>query len=105
MKEIKAVVHRRRVGDVVHALLRAGFRDLTVSDVKGNLPALGEEEKEYSLELGEAAITEAKIELVCENERLPEAIAIIRKEARTGKPGAGRIYVSVVTEAISIDGD
>ena len=104
MKEIKAVIHRHRVGDVVHALLKAGFRDLLVSDVKGSLPALGEEEQEYSLEFGEAAITEAKIELVCENERLPEAIDIIREHAKTGQPRSGWIYVSVVTEVIAVDG-
>jgi len=37
MKEVKAIIHRGRVVDVIHALEDAGFRYLSVSDVKGLL--------------------------------------------------------------------
>jgi nitrogen regulatory protein P-II 1 len=37
MKEVKAFIHRGRVVDVIHALEEAGFRYLSVSDVKGLL--------------------------------------------------------------------
>jgi len=39
MKEIKAFIHRNRVADVVRILGAAGFRNLSVIDVKGMLKA------------------------------------------------------------------
>ena len=53
MKQIKAFVHRNRVGDIVHALDAAGFTRLSLFDVKGMLRALSAREQEYSVELGE----------------------------------------------------
>ena len=40
MKQIKAFVHRNRVSDLIHALEAAGFRRLSLFDVKGLLRAL-----------------------------------------------------------------
>lgn len=104
MKEIKAYVHRNRIADVVHALDQAGFRNLTVIDVKGMLRALDSTEQEYSIEIGEKAITEIKLELVCEDEgRTAEAVRIIREHGRTGRPEAGWIYISEIQSALRID--
>ena len=103
MKEIKAYVHRNRIADVVRALDQAGYRNLTVIDVKGMLRALDSTEQEYSIEVGEKVISEVKLELVCEDEnRTAEAIRIIRERGRTGQPDAGWIYVSQVLSAIPI---
>ncbi|VAX09974.1 hypothetical protein MNBD_GAMMA25-185 [hydrothermal vent metagenome] len=38
-------------------------------------------------------ITEVKLELICEDERANEAIALIRDKARTGQPLSGWIYL------------
>ncbi len=103
LKEIKAFIHRNRVADVIHALKKAGFRDLSVIDVKGILKALDSQEQEYSIEIGEKVITEVKVELVCEESQLDEAVSIIRDNARTGQPDAGCIYVSDIVAKISID--
>ena len=46
MKQIKAFVHRNRVGDIVHALDAAGFTRLSLFDVKGMLRALSAREQE-----------------------------------------------------------
>lgn len=105
MKEIKAFVHRHRIADVVRALEQAGYRNLSVIDVKGMLKALGSQEQEYSVEIGEKVITEVKLELVCESgERTAEAVRIIREKADTGRAEAGWIYVSDVEQAIRIGG-
>ena len=40
MKEIKAYIHRNRIADVVRALEQAGYRNLSIIDVKGMLKAL-----------------------------------------------------------------
>ncbi len=104
MKEIKAFIHRNRITDVIHALKAAGFRNLSIVDVKGMLKALDNKEQNYSVELGSAVITEMKLELVCENERIDEATQLIQQHAHTGQADAGWIYVTDITQAIRIDG-
>ena len=104
MKEIKAFIHRNRITDVIHALKAAGFRNLSIVDVKGMLKALDNKEQNYSVELGSAVITEMKLELVCENEQIEEASQLIQQHARTGQADAGWIYVTDIAQAIRIDG-
>lgn len=103
MKEIKAFVHRNRIADVVHALRAAGFRNLSIVDVKGMLKALTHEEQEYSIEIGEQIITEVKLELVCKVNKVSAAIEIIRENARTGHRNAGEIYVTNIESVYLID--
>ena len=103
MKQLKAFVHRNRMGDIVHALDAAGFTRLSLFDVKGMLQALSTREQEYSVELGEKMINEVQLELFCEDDEVEAAIAIFSKVARTGKPDAGWIYVSEIGQSIRID--
>lgn len=105
MKEIKAYIHRNRIADVVHGLEDAGFSDVSTVDVKGMLRALSSKEQEYSIALGDKCITEIKLELVCDDERTDEAVAIIRKEGRTGQRLAGKVFVSDIVFAYTIDGN
>lgn len=107
MKEIKAFVHRNRIADVLHALKNANFCkgicNLSITDVAGSLQALDTKEQNYSIELGEDIITEVRLELICEDERANEAIALIRENARTGQPLAGWIYINNIADAIPIE--
>jgi len=107
MKEIKAFIHRNRIADVLHALKNAsyckGACNLSVIDVAGSLQALDDKERDFSIELGEGIITEVKLELICEDERADEAIALIRENARTGQPLAGWIYTVDIAGATPIE--
>ncbi len=104
MKEIKAFVHRNRIADVIHALRDAGFGHLSVVDVLGMLRALDPGEARYSMELGERVTAEVKLELVCEDGRVEEAVRLIRENARTGQRPSGWIYIYDVAAAHPIDG-
>ncbi len=104
MKEIKAFIHRNRIADVVHALKHARFQSLSVVSVEGMLKALDNKEQDYSLALGAPVINEIKLELVCEDARVDEAIRLIRKYARTGQNDAGWIYVLDIVQALRIEG-
>lgn len=104
MKEIKAYLHRHRVADVVHALENAGFRNLCIIDVKGLLRAVDASEQDYSLELGGPTITEARLEMMCEDRHLGLAIRLIEEHGRTGQPEAGWIFVSEISDAFPIGG-
>jgi len=106
MKEIKVFIHRNRIADVIHALKNDGFCKnychLSVIDVAGTLKAMDNKEKDYSIEFGENIITEVKLELICQNERVDEVIALIRESAQTGQSLAGWIYVYDIADAMPI---
>jgi nitrogen regulatory protein P-II 1 len=104
MKEVKAFVHRGRVGDIVHALQQAGFARLSVNDVKGLLQAVSTREQNYSIELGGRVIDEIKLEVFCEGDEVSEVVGLIRKHARTSKPVAGWVYLTAVEQAWPIHG-
>lgn len=100
MKEIKAFFHRSRAADVVRALRKAEFSKITVIDVKGILRALEGKNQEYSTEYGARVMTEVKLELVCDEERLDDAVKLIRDNAKTDQSESGYIYISPI-ESIS----
>lgn len=105
MKQIKAFVHRNRAADLIHELEDAGFRRLSVVDVKGLLRALSAREQQYSVEFGDQVITEMQMELFCEDGEVDRAVEIFRRVGRTGQPDAGCVYVGNVEQAFEIDGD
>lgn len=102
MKQIKAFVHRNRVSDLVHALDDAGFRQLSLFDVKGLLRALSAREQEYSVEFGDRVISEMQMELFCPDEDVQRAVDIFLRVGRTGQSNAGWVYVAHVDQAIPI---
>lgn len=103
MKELKAFIHRNRAADVVHALFQAGFRQLSLSDVKGMLDARRPGEQDYSIEMGEDVINEVKLEVVLSDDaRAADAARIIQDNAQTGQEIAGWIYVSELSAALPI---
>lgn len=102
MKEIKAFVHRGRAADIVHALLGAGFDQISLVDVKGTLHALTRQETEYSVEYGESVITEIKIEVVCDDGQVDQVLGLIRTKGRTAH-ASGWVYISEIEKAMRLD--
>lgn len=102
MKQIKAFVHKNRVPDLIHSLEAAGFRKLSLFDVKGLLHAISAREQEYSIDLGDRVISEMQMELFCEDEDVDRAVEIFRRVGQTGRRGAGWIYVASVEQAFAI---
>lgn len=51
------------------------------------------------MELGERTITELRLELACEDERVDDAVCIIRNNARPRRLIAGWIFVTKITYA------
>ena len=104
MKEIKAFVHRSRAADIVHGLLQAGFRQVSLVDVKATLEAVTPDDAGYSVEFGEPVVSEVKIEVMCADAELDRAIGIVRREGRS-RPPSGWIYVTDLEASMSIDAD
>lgn len=104
MKELKAFVHRGRAADIVHALLQAGFRQVSLVDVKATLEAVRPEHADYYVEFGESVVSEVKIEVVCADTEVDAALDIVRREGRSRAP-SGWIYVSNLERSMSIDAE
>ena len=103
MKQIKAFIHHVRSSTVVEALRDAGYKNITLLDVKGTLKPLNESEQDYSTDAG-VVISEIRISLVCEDSQVNEVTGIIRKSGRIGPNISGWVYVSHVEQALPIGG-
>jgi nitrogen regulatory protein P-II 1 len=103
LKQIKAFIHHVRSAAVVEALRDAGYKNITLMDVKGTLKALSESEQDFSAEAG-VVISEVRVSLVCEESQVDEVATIIRKAGRIGPNISGWVYVSPIEQALPIGG-
>lgn len=105
MKLIKAFIHQVRTAAVVEALADAGFRNITLQDVKGMLKPVTESEHNYSTSAAGLVIAEVRLSLVCEDAEVDTVTTLIRTVARIGPHISGYVYVSPVEQALPIGGD
>ncbi|MDR3063024.1 MAG: P-II family nitrogen regulator [Methanobrevibacter sp.] len=102
MKRVVAIFRPEKYEDVKNALSDAGFKGMTVSEVKGRGHQLGIKESyrgsNYCIDL----IPKSKIELVVSADELEKVIETITKSAKTGDIGDGKIFVSTIDEVIRI---
>ncbi|GAC19488.1 P-II family nitrogen regulator [Paraglaciecola arctica] len=104
MKQITAFIHHVRSAAVFEALRDAGYKNITLFDVKGTLKALSESEQDYSAESG-VVISEVRISLFCEDVDVDTVTGIIRKTGDIGTDISGWVYVSPIEQAIPIGGN
>ncbi|MBC7161136.1 P-II family nitrogen regulator [Immundisolibacter sp.] len=104
MKLIKAFIHHVRTPDVIQALTDAGFRNLTLQDVRGTLKPLPLEERDYSIDMPGLVISEVRLSLVVEDAQVDTVTGIIRRVAPIGPSVSGWVYVSPVEQALPIGG-
>ena len=98
MREIKAIIRRERVSDVIGALHeRPDLPGVTISKVDGvgRRPAAP-----GAVEFGEVQM--AKLETVVSDELVEWVVETIQRAAFTGRPGDGKIFVIRVEQAVQI---
>ncbi|MFZ4619269.1 MAG: P-II family nitrogen regulator [Bacteroidota bacterium] len=102
MKKIEAIIRPHKLDEVREALQEAGFRGLTVTEVKGYGRQMGHSEiyrgSEYTINF----LPKTKIDIVCADAQQDKAIDIILKHAKTGEVGDGKIFVSSIEEVIRV---
>jgi nitrogen regulatory protein P-II 1 len=103
MKQITAFMHHVRSAAVVEALRDAGYKNITLFDVKGTLEPISESERAYSTDAG-VVISEVRISLVCEDSQVDDVTGIIRAVGRIGQSVSGWVYVSAIEQALPIGG-
>ncbi len=102
MKKIEAIIRPHKLDEVREALQEAGFRGLTVTEVKGYGRQMGHSEiyrgSEYTINF----LPKTKIDIICADSNLDKAVNIILKHAKTGEVGDGKIFVSSIEEVIRV---
>jgi nitrogen regulatory protein P-II 1 len=107
MKLIKAFLHHVRTSAVIEALADAGYRNITLQDVRGMLKPITEHERDYSAEAGGLVISEVRLSLVVEDPEVDAVTSIIRTVGRVGQHHdhvCGYVYVSPVEQVLPIGG-
>ena len=102
MKKIEAIIRPHKLDEVRNALQEAGFRGLTVSEVKGYGRQKGHTEIYRGAEYSINFLPKAKIEVVVADSQADKAIDLIIKTAKTGEVGDGKIFISPVSEVIRV---
>ncbi|MFA6455695.1 MAG: P-II family nitrogen regulator [Bacteroidota bacterium] len=102
MKKIEAIIRPHKLDEVREALQEAGFRGLTVTEVKGYGRQMGHSEiyrgSEYTINF----LPKTKIDIICADGNQDKAVDIILKHAKTGEVGDGKIFISSVDEVIRV---
>lgn len=102
MKEIKAYI-RPDMGDrVIAELEAAGVKGMTILNVSTLGGWVDPQNTQLSIEYCEKYCSSLKIELVCEDSEAEKFINVILEKANTGNKGDGKIFVSDITDSISI---
>lgn len=103
MKEIKTFLRPECMDSVVHALLDAGIRTVTVLTVRA-VGAKDDDDPRFQIDRTFFAPYRqiCKLELVCRDEDVERALHLISSLGRTGEPGDGIVYVSGVDRVLKI---
>lgn len=102
MKEIKTYIRPSAADRVISALEIAGAKGMTVIDVSTIGGWADPENSKLSIKYCERYSSSIKIELVCSDDDLEKLVSVILDKSHTGRKGDGKIFVSDITEAISI---
>ncbi|MDT8423181.1 MAG: P-II family nitrogen regulator [Desulfuromonadales bacterium] len=102
MKKIECIIKPFKLDDVKTAVTDLGISGMTVSEVRGFGRQKGHTELYRGAEYQIDFIPKVKIELVVPDEQVTEIVAIIQKEACTGRIGDGKIFVLDVSESVRI---
>jgi nitrogen regulatory protein PII len=102
MKKIDAIIRPFKLDDVKEALLQAGVKGMTISEVRGFGRQQGHTElyrgNEYRIDF----LPKIKVEIVVDDPILDQVIDIIMKSAHTGQVGDGKIFVTTIDDVIRI---
>src|SRR3978361_470037 len=98
VKKKKAIIKPFKLDEVKEALQEVGLQGITVTEAKGFGRQKGHTELYRGAEYVVDFLPKVKIEVVCEDDIVERAVEAIVNAARTGRIGAGKIFISAVEE-------
>jgi nitrogen regulatory protein P-II 1 len=102
VKKIEAIVRHFKLDDVKKALMEAGVKGMTVTEVRGFGRQKGHSETYRGAEYSVDFIPKVKIEVAVDSAIVKTVLDAICRCAKTGQVGDGKIFVSDLTEVIRI---
>ena len=102
MKKIEAIIRPHKLDDVREALIEAGIKGVTISEVRGIGRQKGQTEIYRGSEYQINFIPKVKLEIVVPDSLLEKAVSIIVAAAKTGQVGDGKLFISTIDEAIRV---
>jgi len=102
MKKVEAIIKPFKLDEVKEGLTSIGIKGLTVTEVRGFGRQRGHREIYRGAEYQVDFVSKLKIEVVMEDEMVPETVKVLQEKAKTGQIGDGKIFVLPVEDAIRI---
>jgi len=99
MKMVEAIIKPFKLDEVKEALTKAGVQGMTVEEVKGFGRQKGHTELYRGAEYSVDFLPKVKIQILAPDARAAQVVEVITDNARTGKIGDGKIFVTNVEEA------
>lgn len=102
MKVITAVVRAEKLDDVTHAIIDAGARGMTVTEVRGFGQQHGHVPGAYLADRATLLLSKLRIDVVVQDQEAELMADAIAKSARTGAIGDGKIWVCPVDGVLRV---
>ncbi len=102
MKLVVAIVKPHKLDEVKEALRELGVAGLTTTDVEGFGRQRGHTEVYRGAEYQVDFVPKVKVEVLADDDQVPEIVETIMKAARTGKIGDGKIWVLGAEQVVRI---
>jgi nitrogen regulatory protein P-II 1 len=102
VKLVVAIVKPHKLDEVKEALRELGVAGLTTTDVEGFGRQRGHTEVYRGAEYQVDFVPKIKVEVLADDDQVPEIVETIMKAARTGKIGDGKIWVVNAEQVVRI---
>ncbi|MEW6674044.1 MAG: P-II family nitrogen regulator [Thermodesulfobacteriota bacterium] len=102
MKKIETIIKPFKLDEVKEALNAMGVTGMTIMEVKGFGRQRGHKEIYRGAEYQVDFVPKIKINVVVDEAIEEKVVDTIKKAARTGKIGDGKIFISTIDEAVRI---
>ncbi len=102
MKMITAIIKPFKLDDVREALVALGVQGLTLTEVRGYGRQKGHTELYRGAEYKIDFLPKIKLEIAVDDQQFESVIEAIETNARTGKVGDGKIFVTSLERVIRI---
>ncbi|QDT27411.1 P-II family nitrogen regulator [Gimesia panareensis] len=102
MKKIQAIIRHYKLEEVKNAISELGISGMTVGEVRGFGRQRGHKETYRGNEYIVDFLPKVKIEIVVQDDMVPQTVETITQVARTGQIGDGKIFITNLDEVIRI---
>ena len=102
MKKVECIVQPGKLDPVREGLTQIGITGLTVTEVKGYGRQKGHTELYRGAEYTIDFVPKIKLDVVVTEELVNQVIEVVMENARTGRIGDGKIFVTPVEETVRI---